>query len=77
MRKLLFEIFSADDDDPERVANLIQNLEPYISEEFPDARSRQYRDSSRALQNKLKGTRFVDLRRQLLDGEIKVEDVCA
>ena len=70
MRKLLFEIFSADDDDTNHVAELIQALENQISKDCPDPKSRQYRDSSRALQTKLKGSRFTELRLSLLKGEM-------
>ena len=77
VRKFLFEIFSADEVDQEKAAILIVQLETQIYQLAPDPKSRQYRDNSRALQTKLKGSRFLVLRQNLLAGDISVAEVCS
>lgn len=49
VRKLLYEIFSADDSDTNKIAKIIEALENQISKNCPNPSSKQYRDSSRAL----------------------------
>ena len=49
VRKLLYEIFSADDTDTNKIAKIIEALENQISKNCPNPSSKQYRDSSRAL----------------------------
>ncbi len=77
VRKLLYEIFSGDDADTTKIAKVIEALENQISKNCPNPSSKQYRDSSRALQTKLKGSRFTELRLSIVNGDISVQDVCS
>ena len=41
-----------------------------------DPKTRQYRDMTKALQLKLRGTRYIEARNNIRSGEVKIEDVC-
>ena len=77
VRKMLFEIFAQDEFPKQSIAALIEAIEDEISTSCPDPKAKKYRDTSRALQTKLKGSRFQQLRAELLHGSLTVAEVCS
>ena len=76
VRKMLFEAFVADTNEDE-AASMVDLLEAKIFELVKDPKSKQYRDKTRALQNKLKGARFADNRAKLVSGDMTVDEACS
>ena len=80
VRKQFWEMFSADSAEPDfkiDVKDIVHLLENQLYESTgSDAKTRQYRDKTKNIQLKLKGSRYLEQRRELRIGSLTVEEVC-
>ena len=79
VRKTFWEIFSAEANNDGQLSNedIVRDLETQIFEVTGEnCKSKEYRDMTKAIQLKLRGTRYADTRNLIRDGTINVNDVC-
>lgn len=76
VRKTFYEIFNTEAD--ESNAQIVEQLETQIFESSgSNSKSKEYRDMTKSIQLKLRGTRFVEIRSAIRQKKISVEDVCS
>lgn len=80
VRKSFWEIFSADPEEADaklKNAEVVHLLENQLFEATGgDAKTRQYRDKTKAIQLKLRGSRYSETRARIRMQDLSVEEVC-
>lgn len=79
VRKTFWEIFSAEPNTDGQHSNedIVRDLETQVFEVTGEnCKSKEYRDMTKAIQLKLRGTRYADTRTMIRDGSLEIKEVC-
>ena len=76
MRKTFWEIFSTEGDEANN-RDIVDALENQLVEvNGNDCKTKDYRDMTKAVQLKLRGTRYVETRNKIRSGALTIGEVC-